>query len=401
MIETANRHGITSRPTFWAAFAVLSVLSALVAWRYFPQALPLINLDVKMSREQALEQAGEVAARLHLAARDAQRAVVFTHDGTTQNYVELEAGGKPAFTRLLAGDVYSPFRWEVRLFKPRETAEAHVRFRPDGSLYGFTREVPETAPGPALDAAAARSIAEAAARADWGVDFGPYKPLESSHVQRPNRRVDHSFVYERDDVPLGEARVRLHLTVSGDELTEVTYFVHVPEAFGRRFAELRSTNDTIAAVAALSAGVLYGLGGCILGVLWLMRRRWLLWKPALVAGGVVSALTALTIIANAPQSWFGYDTAQSTSVFWGRQIGTAALVFVAGGMALGLVFMAAESLSRSAFPQHPQLWRIWSRDAAPTQAVLGRTLGGYLFVPIELALIAGFYLVTNTYFGWW
>jgi hypothetical protein len=63
--------------------------------------------------------------------------------------------------------------------------------------------------------------------------------------------------------------------------------------------------------------------------------------------------------------------------------------------------MAAESLSRRAFGGHPQLWRVWSREAAPTPAVLGRTLGGYLFVPLELALISGFYFVTNRYFGWW
>src|SRR6184192_2248251 len=68
---------------------------------------------------------------------------------------------------------------------------------------------------------------------------------------------------------------------------------------------------------------------------------------------------------------------------------------------LTLVFTAAESLSRRAFAGHPQLWRVWSREAAPTPAVLGRTLGGYLFVPIELALISGFYFVTNRYFGWW
>ena len=30
---------------------------------------------------------------------------------------------------------------------------------------------------------------------------------------------------------------------------------------------------------------------------------------------------------------------------------------------------------------------------------LGRTLGGYLFVPIELALIAAFYYVTNDSWG--
>jgi hypothetical protein len=392
---------ITSRPAFWAAFALLSLGCAVLAWRYFPAALPLINLDVKMSREEALEQAAAIAERLHLAAPDAQRAVIFAHDGTTQNYVELEGGGKSAFARLLSGEVYSPFRWEVRLFKPGETAEARVRFKPDGTVYGFNRDVPETAPGPALEPAAARAIAEAAARADWAVDFGPYAPLEQSHVQRPNGRVDHTFVYERKDVALGDGRVRLQLTVSGDALTEVTYFVHVPEAFERRFEELRSANNTIARIASLAAGVLYGLGGCIIGVVWLMRRRWLVWKQALVAGAAVAGLNAAAILANAPQAWFGYDTAQSTAVFWGQQIGIAALVLFGGGFALALVFMAAESLSRKAFPYHPQLWQLWSRAAAPTPSVLGRTLGGYLFVPVELSLIAGFYFVTNTYFGWW
>jgi len=399
--DPVSGSGITTRWAFWAAFTLLSAISAALAWRYFPEALPLINLDVKMSRDQALDQAATIADRLHLAAHDAQRAAVFAHDGTTQNYVELEAGGKPAFARLLSGEVYSPYRWEVRLFKPQETAEARVRFRPDGSLYGFTRYVPESAPGPALDATAARSIAEARAHADWGVDFAPYKLLEQSRQERPNRRIDHTFVYERDDVALGDARIRMQLTVSGDELTEVTHFVHVPEAFKRHYEELRSANDTIANVATLATVALYGLGGCILGVLWLMRRHWLLWKPALAAGAVVAGLNALAALANAPQAWFGYDTAQSTTVFWGQQVGLAALVLVGGGLALALVFMAAESLSRKAFPDHPQLWRIWSRDAAPTRAVLGRTLGGYLFVPIELALIAGFYFVTNRYFGWW
>lgn len=392
---------ITTRPAFWVAVVVLSAISAVFAWRYFPEALPLINLDVKMSRERALDEAGTIAARLHLAPEDAQRAVIFAHDGQTQNYVELEGGGKAAFTRLLSGEVYSPFTWEVRLFKPRETAEVRVRFRPDGTVDGFNRHVPEIAPGPALDDDAARAIAEASARGDWGVDFAPFKLLEQSRVQRPNGRVDHTFVYERNDIVLGEAHIRLQLTVSGDALTEVTHFVHVPEAFGRRFEELRSANNNIAFVASLTAGVLYFLGGCILGVVWLLRRRWLLWKQALVAGAVVAGLNALAILANAPQAWFSYDTAQSTAVFWGQQIGIAALMLFGGGLLLALVFMAAESLSRKAFPYQPQLWRLWSREAAPTPAILGRTLGGYLFVPVELAFIAAFYYVTNTYFGWW
>jgi hypothetical protein len=101
-----------------------------------------------------------------------------------------------------------------------------------------------------------------------------------------------------------------------------------------------------------------------------------------------------------PQAWFGFDTAQSAWVFWGQQTGWRRCA----GRRLAraaLVFMAAESLSRLAFPDHPQLWRVWSRDAAATSAVLGRTIGGYLFVPLELALIVAFYFVTNRYLGWW
>src|SRR5215470_5773615 len=182
--------GITKKPAFWIAFALVSVLGGAFAWQFFPQALPIINLDVKMTREDALAQAASVADRLHLIDRDASAAALFTHDGTTQNFVELEAGGKPAFTRLLSGDLYAPYRWEVRLFKPGEIAEARVSFRPDGTPYGFSRKLPESAPGAALDAAAARAIAEKSARDDWSIDFSPYKLIEQSQKEQVSKRVD-------------------------------------------------------------------------------------------------------------------------------------------------------------------------------------------------------------------
>ena len=199
---------------------------------------------------------------------------------------------------MLQGERYSPYWWETRLFKPRETAEARIRFRPDGTPDGFARVVPESEPGPALDASAARAIAEQRAREDWAIDFASYKLLEQSQVQRPNGRVDHQFVYERLQETLGDGRYRLRLSVAGDQFNGLIRFVYVPEAFARRFAEMRSANNAIARVAGLAAGLLYGIGGCILGVLWLLRHRSLIWRPALVAGGVVAGLNALAVLAN-------------------------------------------------------------------------------------------------------
>lgn len=397
---------LTRRPAFWIAYAGLAAVALAVAWKLFPLAIPLVNLDVTLARHEAIERATAVASRLHLAPANARTAVRFAQDRSTQNYVELEGGGKETFAALVAGNVYAPYWWEVRLFAPGEITEAKVRFRPDGAPYGFVERLPETwmptdPAGLALDAATARRVAEERAQADWNVDLRPFRLLEATQETRTNGRVDHVFVYERTEGNLGESKFRLRLGVTGNQLTEVTRSVHIPESFERRFQELRSANNTIAAAASLAAGVLYGLGGCLLGVTWLLRARQLQWRSALVAGFVVGGLMGAMTLANLPAAWFGYDTAQSVTTFLLRQFGAAVFVAFGGGLGYALVFMAAEGLARRAFPAHPQLWRLWSREAAPTRQVLGRTLGGYLFVPIELGMIAAFYYASNRWLGWW
>ena len=397
--------GITRRPVFWVAYVCLAATCLVFAWRLFPMAIPLVNLDIKLSRHDAVAKALALASERALVAFDDPRtAARFRNDQGAQNYIELEGGGKPAFAQMVEGNVYAPYWWEVRLFKPGIVEEAVIRFRPDGALQGFARRVPETyireGGTKALDAAVALDLARARARDDWQVDFGPYHLLEQSQETRPTGRVDHQFVFERDERYAG-ASIRLRVTIAGDELTGVAPFVHVPEKFDRSFQEMRSANNTIANFASLAAGALYGIGGCIIAVLWLLRRRWLLWRPALVAGAVVGGLMALTVLASAPAAWFGFDTAETVANFWVQQIGMAMLALVAGTLGYGLVFMAAESLSRRAFPHHPQLWRVWSREAGATVQVAGRTAGGYLFVPLELALISAFYFVTNRWLGWW
>jgi len=375
-----------------------------IAWRLFPLAIPLVNLDITFSREEALAKAQVIAAAQRLAPVDARVAAVFNHDDDAQNYIELDGGGKAAFARLVDGQLYAPYWWEVRLFRPGTIDEAVLRFRPDGTVDGFTRRLAEDhvrdAATLALTPAAAQALAQAAATATWGIDLAPYRLIETSAQTRASGRVDHRLVYERDE-QFGEGRIRLRLAVAGDELVDVSPSFFVPESFERRFRELRSANNTIAAVASIAAGLLYGLLGCILGTLWLLRTRTLQVKPALVAGLVVGLLLGASTLANYPAAWFAFPTTRDADSFWWREIATAAITTLGAGLSLGLVFMAAEGLTRRAFPHQPQLWRLWSRDAGGSVNVAGRTAGGYLFVPIELALIAAFYFATNRWLGWW
>src|SRR5207237_5348174 len=75
--------------------------------------------------------------------------------------------------------------------------------------------------------------------------------------------------------------------------------------------------------------------------------------------------------------------------------------FLINAILFGVSFMAAETLSRRAFPDHIQFWRIWSTPAASSRQVLGRTVAGYLAVSLAIAYIIVFYGFTQQRFGWW
>ncbi|MEP7061493.1 MAG: CPBP family intramembrane glutamic endopeptidase [Betaproteobacteria bacterium] len=395
---------LVRRPAFWVAYAVLAMFALALAWKLFPTAIPIVNVDISMSRDQAITQARVVAGRLELAPPDARAAVQFASDGAAQNYVELEGGGKPAFAALVRGELYSPYWWDVRLFTIGAIPEVKILFTPQGVPYGFGRVVAEKYvrddATKAIGADAARALAETRAHDDWHVDFGAWKFLEQSEFTQTTGRVDHVFTYQRDE-RLGDARVRMRLGTAGDELVAVRRYVFIPDAFSRRFAEMRSANETIANVASLVAGLVYGIGGLIVAAMWLARKRMLLPKPAFIAGGIVGGLMGLMLLAATTGAWFTFDTAKSQSTFWAGQVGGAIAVMLGGALGYGLVFMTAEGLSRAAFGWQPQLWKLWSREGGASLQTAGRTAGGYLFIPIELALVAVFYYVTNKYFNWW
>ena len=131
--------GLTRRRSFWILYAIASAAALFIAVRLFPLAIPIVNLDIKISRDEAIAAARTLATRLHLTPEGARVVARFAHDATAQNYIELEGGGKRAFAALTQGDRYSPYWWEVRLFTLGTIDETIVRLKPDGTASGFAR----------------------------------------------------------------------------------------------------------------------------------------------------------------------------------------------------------------------------------------------------------------------
>jgi hypothetical protein len=389
------------RPAFWILLSVVSLTAAAAARYYFPQAFSIVALDITMNREQALQQARAIASRDQLGPADFRDAASFGLDDATQTFVELEGGGKEAFTQMLRERLYLAYTWRVRHFKEGDAHETRIQFAPDGQPYGFVERLAQDAKGAALSAADARQRAETDAKARWNVDLTPFTLVEQGQERRPGGRVDHTFTYERASPTLNEGRYRLRLVVAGDRLTEVTHFVKVPEAFARRYDNMRAANEAIGLYSAIGMLLFYVVGGIAVGLFYMLRERYVLWRQAAIWGVVVGGLQAAATINDWPLIWMTYDTADPRVTFLARQIAELFATLIGFSAFMALSFMAAETLTRRAFGHHPQLWRVWSKETGSSTAVLGRTAAGFLFVSVFFAYDVILYLLATRWFGWW
>src|SRR5262245_43724160 len=221
------------RPVFWIPFVAFSVLATIFTIRNFSTAFPLVSIDRRMDRATALGTARSLADKNGWPPRDFRDAAEFGSDQEVQYFIELEGGGKPELTRIIKQKIFAPYTWRVRHFKEADAHETLIRFTPEGEPYGFEIKLPESEKGATKPVEEAQQIAEVAAKSDWNVDFTRYQLVESSKQERPGGRTDHTFVYERQDERIKEGRYRLRLVVGGDKLTELTYFVQIPQAFSR------------------------------------------------------------------------------------------------------------------------------------------------------------------------
>ena len=162
------------RPLSWILLAAVALAAIFVGVRYFPQAFSIVALDISMDRDRALADARTIMDRDRRGPAGYRQAASFGGDEEAQTFVELEGGGKDVFTRMLRDGLYSAYTWRVRHFKEGDINETTIRFTPDGRPYGFVERLKDDAPGAALEATAARKIAEDDARGRWTVDFNDF-----------------------------------------------------------------------------------------------------------------------------------------------------------------------------------------------------------------------------------
>ncbi len=395
-------YSFTRSKLFWAGLVVATAVSGFILKKYLPESHKIIHIDLRMSQKEARNYAAALSKKFHLSPADYQVATIFKNDQETQFFVELECGGCDVFVDMMRKHLYEPYTWQVRHFKENNSHEALFLFTPSGDPYGFKITLPENEPGTNLTTQEAQKQAEQEAFEHWNIDFSLYKFFQNAQNETVSGRINHIFVYQREDETLGaEGRYRVEIVISGNKLTAVLPCIDIPESFTRRYEELRAGNETIAYAGHFLYLILYLFLGGIVGGFFLFRKKQLFIPQAAIASFIIAGLYAASTLNELPLFWMQYNTATSHTIFLLKFLLHVGSSFFYHFFVLFISIVAGEGLTRLAFPSLPQLWKNWSFPNAASPTIVGATLAGYCGAVITLACSTLMYRVFIYSWNWW
>lgn len=257
--------------------------------------------------------------------------------------------------------------WIVRFFAPQQKREYFVEVDPRTShVVGYHKYEDEKAPGEHLEQQQALSIAVHELRR-FNLDPALFALQDALSYQQPARR-DWLFHFQQKQPLAGEGFRRISVRVMGDEVTQFTSTIKIPDAVYRQANEQTLLN-TVLALVKLVAGIL-ALGLVIGGFIIAARKGRIAWRTATLLTAIFAVIPVISALSGFESALFGY----STSIDWK----TFRLDYVTDsvrnvGLQIGLLFLSFAAIV-TVVPSATKLVRRPGRARFGRSAVLA-TLG--------------------------
>jgi membrane protease YdiL (CAAX protease family) len=378
-----------------ACALVVAALSFVISQRYFRRTFPEASLELRVNRADSESIARNFLLSRGLRLEQYRHTAIFTYNDFTKLYLE-RTFGLDRLNRLTAGPVHL-WRWTNRWFRPQQEEEFRVDVTPTGEVVGLSHIIPEKQAGKDLDPAAARAIAESFLIQTMKRDLGDLELLESQANKRP-ARTDHTFTWKQKRVDLGEASLRVSVSVDGDLVSGYSEFVYVPEKWTRDYERMRSRNQSAQAVDEALFSLLSI--AMVVTLILRLRDRDVPVRTASGFGLVGGMLYFLSQVNNFPLAESGYGTTDSYSSFVTSYFTSTAVSALGVATMIFFLVAAAEPEYRQGFPRLISLRRYFSWRGSRTKSfflanVVGLTLAFFFF-----AYQTVFYYCANKLGAW-
>ncbi|MDD5746015.1 MAG: CPBP family intramembrane metalloprotease, partial [Candidatus Omnitrophica bacterium] len=288
--------------------------------------------------------------------------------------------------------------WSLRWFKELDKEGFYCALDPaNGQIVRFEHFVLDETAGAQGTFEQAQALAERYAQA-LGLDLSGYELKEQNTKQQKNR-TDYSFVWEKSNYVLGEARLRVGIGIYGDTLGYFSRFLDVPEAFTRELQTELSLGQVLS-IATMVFMFLLFLAAIVMIIIQ-FKKDAVDWKFGCGFGLGIILLSAGDFFNNLPLLWSAYPDTMSLRVFFLISAGTALIAALLIGLLIFLFGSAGESLSREIFPSRMPLIEALRGKSLPVGQLVSPVVVGYSLGFLFLGYITVFYLVGTRWLHIW
>ncbi|MBX2863877.1 MAG: GNAT family N-acetyltransferase [Leptolyngbyaceae cyanobacterium MAG.088] len=375
---------------------LMGIAGFIIALILTPYVFPSATIDLSVPRQTIYK-----TAQTYLETNNSQdfsqyQSIQSFREAWTPSVYLQQTLGISETNRLIKEKNLPIYYWGTRWFKPSQQEEFYVSVSTDGDIIGYSHTLPEATPGAELSLAEAQTIAETYLKDIEGWNLTNWEPLDNSTIQRPNR-TDHTLQWKQKDWSLEDSELRLTVGIQGDKIGYYSYWLKIPEAFGRKYRETRNIarffdkNTT----SVLVNGALIVAGLCYLIAL---ARGQLNWRSGLTPALIVLGVSLLAQWNTLPLAKNYYSTTQNYALFWTQEIFDTFYIAVTRAVPIYFLWAGGQQLAKRIWPQKDVILpRHPNRVATFTQAYWrGIMLGG-----LNMAYVSLFYLIAIHGFKTW
>lgn len=371
---------------------VAGLVGAVIFIVFIQQALPDAALDLQYSRAQISQMSQDKLSALGFSAPDYNHVLAFSENRMPSFFLQQTLGVEGANKKIRAESlpIYS---WQMRWFKPLQKEEFYLFLSTTGSLVGFNHIIPEDAPGTNISQQEAQNLSEKFLNDNTNWQTRNWERVDASSVTLPGGRIDHSFSWKALDYAVGASELRYSVTIQGDRLGYMNYWLKTPEAYTRNFSSQRGRAGFFNDIAYI-VGLMGLFMACIVAMFAGKPDMRQAIFPALLGAGIRFA-SYLNYIPLFPNS---YSTTQDYSLFWTSTIANAFFSSIFTFAMILVAWAGGQSLAKLVWPHQdrilergPDRWLKFSLSA----------WRGLMISGFHLGYVTGFYLLTSRFLGWW
>ncbi len=383
-----------NRP-FWSDKVVwLLMVLALVGFGLYvkldTRVFPSASIDLKYSREQIAKQSRDRAEICGYKTQSTIESTTFTFFNESKTFLEYELGLDEA-NRLMK-DKVPVWAWTTRYCKQNDLEQFRVWLSPTGKLLAFMHSFEDERAMPTI------KHEEALARAQTFLETEVKRPMAGLKLVRDEtttkaHRDDHSFTWEdtSGESDFKGAKLRYYVAFAGNELSEYSSFLNIPDEWKRKYSKVRSMNELLQNIANIFYGTLQALA--VLVVPWALTRKQMRWRFAIFGGLVTAIVGALDAVNDYSSVIDSYDPSSSYRDYMVSYYFRQAVATISSFVSGVLLFGGADVIYRLCYPKRIALENFLTLRGFASKEGRTAVLVGYCVFAVHLGWIIAYYIM--------